>query len=219
MRKILSATSWQPAHYTVLSRVRLKRLWQHTEAVLIKQAFECSQVAISVLFGVIKKFLWWKPLFFFFKPLQMTAGPLPGCLSHHKQHICADASWFSASPTIVPGTAEQRPLLRLPLLGPRKRCAIANYRAGGVMLHSEGNNPAHSRQMWGTDGERCKTAAPWHSLVNLPVRQFESRAAVLLGPCLSRASAGDTSGRGSGEYDSVEQVFRLSEEYNVRITS
>ncbi len=91
MRKILSATSWQPAHYTVLSRVRLKRLWQHTEAVLIKQAFECSQVAVRVLFGVIKTSLWWKTLSLFFKPLQTTAGMLPGGHSHHKQHICADA--------------------------------------------------------------------------------------------------------------------------------
>ncbi len=35
-------------------------------------------------------------------------------------------------------------------------------------------------------------------------RQFESRVFVLLGPNLSRASAGDTSGRGSGEYAGVE---------------
>jgi len=50
MRKIKSVTSWQPAHYTMLSRVRMKRLWQHDKVVLIKQAFACIQVAIRVLF-------------------------------------------------------------------------------------------------------------------------------------------------------------------------
>lgn len=162
------------------------------QIVLIKQAFECSQVAIRVLFDVIKKFLWWKPLSLSFKPLQTTAGMLLEDCSHHKQHICAGASWFSTSPADFPGTAEQRPLLWLPLLEPGKRCAIANYRADGGGLCCTVEDTI--LQMWGPDGEWCKTAAARRFLVNLAVKQFEEHAPVLLAPALGRASAGDTSG-------------------------
>ncbi len=180
MRKILSAMYWQPAHYSVLSRVRLKRLWQHTEAVLIKQAFECSQVAIRVLFGVIKKISLMKAPFALF--LNSSVLRLDACRRTGNRRAVA--------------------LAAIAITWARKK--MCNCQLLGCSLHSEGNNPAHSKQMWGLDGEWCKTAAPRRTLVNLATRQFESRVSVLLGPNLSRASAGDTSGRGSGEYAGVE---------------